>query len=140
MSNIDTALEIAIQAHSGQKDKAGKPYILHPLRLMHQCDTDEEKIVALLHDVVEDSDVTLEMLRESGFSSNIVKAIGFLTKNNGELYEIFIQRISANKLATKVKIKDIGDNLDVSRLESLSENDLGRIKKYHESLKFLETL
>jgi (p)ppGpp synthase/HD superfamily hydrolase len=140
MSNIDTALEIAIQAHSGQKDKAGKPYILHPLRLMHQCDTDEEKIVALLHDTVEDSDVTLEMLRESGFSSNIVKAIGCLTKINGELYENFIQRISVNKLATKVKIKDIGDNLDVSRLDSLSENDLGRIKKYHESLKFLEAL
>jgi (p)ppGpp synthase/HD superfamily hydrolase len=140
MSNIDTALEIAIQAHSGQKDKAGKPYILHPLRLMHQCDTDEEKIVALLHDVVEDSGVTLEMLRESGFPSNIVEAIGCLTKSNGELYAVFIQRISVNKLATKVKIKDIGDNLDVGRLESLSENDLERIKKYHESLKFLEAL
>ena len=140
MSDLDAALLLAVQAHSGQKDKAGKPYILHPLRLMLKCDTDDERIVAVLHDVVEDSDVTVQHLEGIGFSSSIIDAINCLTKSDGEPYEGFIQRVSANILATKIKIKDIRDNLDVSRLESLTESDLQRIKKYHQSLKYLEQL
>jgi (p)ppGpp synthase/HD superfamily hydrolase len=124
MSSLDAALLIAVKAHSEQKDKAGKPYILHPLRLMNQCVTDEERIVAILHDVIEDSDVTLAQLVGSGFTSAVTEAVDCLTKNNGEIYSDFIARVATNDLAKKIKIKDIKDNLDVSRLKSLSKNDL----------------
>lgn len=140
MSSIDKAIAIASQAHMGQKDKAGKPYILHPLRLMNQFDQEVEMIVAVLHDVIEDSEVTSDDLKNYGFSDAIVNAVECLSRKVNENYEDFINRVSLNELAKKIKIADIKDNLDVTRLSELSEKDLKRLKKYHGALKFLNSV
>lgn len=137
MTLIEKSLEIALQAHSGQTDKSGRPYILHPLRIMHKMDTDEEMAVALLHDTIEDSALTARSLQEAGIPSNIVDAVVSLTKSYGEDYDQFIQRVLKNKLAVKVKKADIEDNLDVLRLNTLSDDDLERVRKYHEAWKRL---
>jgi hypothetical protein len=135
---VDNALEIAIalacESHRGQTDKAGKPYILHPLRLMLGFESTSEQIVAVLHDVIEDSSVTLDRLLELGFDPRVVNAIDALTRRQGESYDDFIDRILADPLATRIKHRDIQDNLDVSRLPSLGDEDLQRIAKYHQAL------
>ncbi len=137
MSNLEQAISVAIKAHSGQIDKAGQPYILHPLRLMLKFETTEEKIVAVLHDVVEDSDFTFDKLRDIGFPSFIIEALDCLTKRENEAYQTFISRLSKNELARKIKIEDIKDNLDLTRLTQVNEKDFLRIKKYSEALRFL---
>ena len=136
MDSIETAVQMALNAHEGQTDKSGETYILHPLRLMHNVETEEEKIVALLHDVVEDSDKTFEDL-EDDFSDEIISAVKCMTKQEGESYSEFIQRAKQNEIAREVKKADIRDNLDVERLDELEDSDLQRIKKYHRSLKEL---
>lgn len=137
MSDLDKALEIACKAHKGQVDKAGHPYILHPLRLMLRCEAEAERIVALLHDVVEDSDCTLDDLRNAGFHEEIVEAVDCLTRRQDESYDAFIARLASNGLAKIVKIKDIQDNLDLTRIAVLTESDLNRIARYHKALAFL---
>lgn len=114
---INKALKIATKAHEGQTDKGGQPYIFHPIRVALNCKTEEEKIVALLHDVVEDTSITLEDLRMEGFDNEILEAIKCLTKIDGESYPDFIKRVVQNRIATHVKIEDIRDNMDVSRLD-----------------------
>lgn len=136
-SLIDKAVGMAHQAHIGQTDKAGRPYILHALRLMLKFDTEAEMIVAVLHDVIEDSDVTLEHLKESGYPSPVIAAIDCLTRRKDESYDDFIKRIKTNSLARKVKIADLMDNLDLTRLVVLTEQDLLRINKYHKALQIL---
>jgi (p)ppGpp synthase/HD superfamily hydrolase len=131
MSNLDTALAIAIQAHAGQVDKAGQPYILHPLRLMFQMATEEEMITAVLHDVVEDSDVTLDALRQAGFSEKVITAVAAVSRQDDETYEEFIRRLRPNALAAKVKLADLTDNMDARRLKTITLKDLARIEKYH---------
>jgi len=133
MNIIEKSLEIALKAYAGQTDKAGKTYILHPLRLMSKMDTDEEMSVALLHDVIEDSDITADDLLADGIPSTVVTAVQCLTKNKGENYEAFIIRVLENKLATKIKKVDIEDNINVLRLNSVGEKDLERIAKYHKA-------
>lgn len=113
---LNKALDIAYKAHKGQVDKAGVPYILHPMRVALNCSTEEEKIVALLHDVVEDTPITLEELKAEGFSDGILAALKSLTKTKGEDYRNFIQRVVINPLAARVKIQDLKDNMDLSRL------------------------
>lgn len=135
---LDLAIEVACKAHAGQKDKAGDNYILHPLRLMLKFDSDEERVVAVLHDVVEDSDVSLDKIKNFGFSQAVVDALDCLTKRDNEQYEVFIHRIVGNRLSKKVKIEDIKDNLNLLRLNELNEYDLLRINKYHKALRFLE--
>lgn len=137
MTGIDAAIALACRVHAGQVDKAGQPYILHPLRLVSKLHGTDERIVAVLHDVVEDSGVTLDDFRQNGFSDAIVCAIDCLTRRVGESYESFIARLSANMLARKVKIEDIKDNLDLTRLGALSNEDLSRVKKYHWALQYL---
>ena len=138
MSNLlEKAINLACSVHAGQVDKAGKPYILHPLRLMLSCDNDEEMIVSVLHDVVEDGNVKLVELLEQGFSQPIVAAIDCLTRRNNETYEEFIDRIKVNTLARKVKVKDIRDNMDLTRLVTVTDKDLSRASKYHKALKQL---
>lgn len=134
MSDIERAIKLAVDSHFMQVDKAGKAYILHPLRLMFQCETDEEMIVSVLHDVVEDSNTTIQDLKELGFSSSVLDAIECLTKRSNESYESFIHRISKNTLARSIKIIDIQDNLNLTRLNKISDKDIQRIKKYHKSL------
>lgn len=138
MSNLEQAIQIATKAHLGQVDKSGQPYILHPLRLMLRVHTDAERIVAILHDVVEDSDISIEVLKTLGFSNEIINAINCLSKRSNEDYSDFIQRILENPLATKIKIEDIKDNLDITHLKEITEKDLNRIKKYHDALNLLK--
>ncbi|MDO6454574.1 GTP pyrophosphokinase [Neptunomonas phycophila] len=139
MSNLDQAISIAVKAHSDQFDKAGRPYILHPLRLMFRFEDEPEMIVAVMHDVIEDSDFTYEDLKKLGFSTEVIAAIDCLTRRENEDYENFILRASQNILAKKIKIEDIKDNLDLTRLNNITKTDLQRIEKYHRALKVLDT-
>lgn len=137
MSDIEKAIALALEAHRGQSDKAGKPYILHPLRLALKFENEEEMVVAVLHDVVEDSDLTLQDLSDLGFSNTVTDAIGCISKAPGESYDGFISRVLSNEIARRVKIEDIKDNLDLTRLQNVSEEDLKRVKKYHRALRKL---
>lgn len=130
--NLAKAIEIAASAHSTQKDKGGSPYILHPIRVMMSLNTEEEKIVGVLHDVVEDSeDWDFDRLREQGFAEDIISALKSVTKqSDAENYEAFIERAGRNQIGRNVKIADIKDNLDVTRIGPLKEKDLLRINKY----------
>ncbi|TML00772.1 MAG: HD domain-containing protein [Actinobacteria bacterium] len=132
MPTLEDAISLALQAHKGQVDKAKKPYILHPLRLMAKMGTDEEMIAAVLHDVIEDSDdtVTLDDLRAAGYSKSVVEALDLLTKRDGETYEEFVERIRPNPLARKVKLADLEDNMNLARLPDPQPVDLERFKKY----------
>jgi (p)ppGpp synthase/HD superfamily hydrolase len=132
--NLDNIIKLAVDAHLGQRDKANLPYILHPLRLMMKFELYEEMATAILHDVIEDTSVTSEELEKQGISKEILDAVNCLTKKDGEDYQDFIQRISQNSLATKVKIEDIKDNLDLLRLKTLTDDDLLRAKKYHQAV------
>lgn len=137
MSNLDLAICIAVKVHAGQKDKAGQPYILHPLRVMFAFRSERERIVAVLHDAMEDGDYSLEDLRNDNFPEDIIEAIDCLTKRENESYEEFIVRVSKNRLASRIKIADLRDNLDLTRLEWLEDKDLDRVSKYHSALNIL---
>lgn len=137
MSDLDKAILVATKAHAGQLDRGGQPYILHPLRVMFKFQAKDEMIAAVLHDVVEDSSFTLEDLKEYGFSEVVINAVASLTRNKGENYEDFILRLSANDLARKIKIEDIRDNMDLTRLDKITDKDLVRIEEYHRALKRL---
>ncbi|OAJ75063.1 guanosine-3',5'-bis(diphosphate) 3'-pyrophosphohydrolase [Brevibacillus sp. SKDU10] len=132
------AVLLATKAHANQQDKGGQPYILHPLRVMMYMPSDEARAVAVLHDVLEDTDVTAEDLRVAGFPKEVVEAVMILTKNPKEEYDSYITRVKQNQLARAVKIADIKDNLDVTRIAEPTEDDLARIEKYKRALKELE--
>lgn len=135
---LNKAIKIATKAHEGQVDKAGQPYIGHPLRVMAMGATEDEKIVGVLHDVVEDSDWTFERLTAEGFSFKVIDALGCVTKlSESEPYDKFIQRVKTNPLAMKVKINDLTDNMDVRRLAYISEKDVKRLRKYLKAYKEL---
>jgi (p)ppGpp synthase/HD superfamily hydrolase len=127
---LEKAIQCAVKAHAGQKDKAGAPYILHPLRIMMKMDSQAGMIAAMLHDVVEDSSVTLSDLRAEGFSEEVIAAVDHLTRREGEAYEIFINRLRHNPLAVKVKLADLEDNMDIRRIENVTERDIERMQKY----------
>ena len=128
---LDRAKAIATSAHEGQVDKAGKPYIDHPLRVMNMGKTIEEKIAGVLHDVVEDSDWTFEMLEKEGIPKDVMDALRCVTKlSEDEDYDHFIERVKTNPLAVKVKINDLKDNMDITRLGEVTEKDLARLNKY----------
>ena len=128
---LDRAKEIARAAHEGQVDKAGKPYIEHPLRVMKMGKSMEEKIAGVLHDVVEDSEWTFEMLEKEGVPKDVMDALRCVTKlSEDEDYDHFIARVKTNPLAVKVKLNDLKDNMDITRLEEVTEKDLARLNKY----------
>ena len=138
MSTLKRAIEISTEAHKGQFDKSGKDYIEHPLRVMEMGKTEEEKIVGVLHDVVEDSDWTFEALAAEGFSQEIIEALRCVTKvSENENYDDFIERVKKNPLAVAVKINDLTDNMDIRRLPYLSDKDVKRLKKYLKAYKKL---
>src|SRR5690606_1606419 len=118
---------LALEAQRGQVDRAGEPYILHPLRVMAGLKTDTERIIAVLHDVVEDRDLTLDDLRALGYDETIVGAIDSLSRREGETYEAFIQRVRQNPLAVTVKLADLADNMDLRRNRLLQDTDLERL-------------
>ena len=130
MCTLEKAIQIAAVAHAGQLDKAGEKYILHPIRVMLQVTTEEEKIAAMLHDVVEDSGFTLEKLKEAGFSDAILAAVDALTKRPGETRLEAAHRAAANHIAHAVKLADNADNSDLSRIKNPTQKDLARLKEY----------
>ncbi len=131
MSTIEKAIEIAVMAHKGQKDKSGADYILHPLRVMERGKSEIEKVCGVLHDVVEDSEWTFEMLKNEGFSDEVIAVLRCVTKESEkEDYDVFINRIAQNPIAVEVKINDLLDNMDITRLKELNEEDVKRLNKY----------
>ena len=127
---LEKAIRLATEAHSGQRDKAGGPYILHPLRMMLTMDTPAERAVAVLHNIVEDTEWTLEALRREGFSEGIVEAVAYLTRQQDESYEAFIERVAQHPIARRVKLAELEDNMDVRRLETLTKKDQSLLARY----------
>jgi (p)ppGpp synthase/HD superfamily hydrolase len=127
---LEKAIRIAVEAHQGQRDKNGAPYIMHPIRVMGRVRTTPEKTVAILHDVVEDTDWTLDALTKEGFPAEIVDAVDCLTKREGEPYEDFVGRAAKNPVARPVKLADLEDNMDVRRMKAVAEKDRERLEKY----------
>ena len=143
MKTLEDALIFAADAHRGQTDKAGKPYVAHPLRVMNNLGLDatlEEQMAALLHDVVEDCGVSLDDLRAAGFDEAVVVAVDHLTKNaEGERdYQKTIERAAANPIARRVKMADLTDNMDLARIARPTAEDLARVEKYRKAKAWLE--
>lgn len=136
---IDIALAIARKAHAGQVDKAGVDYIQHPLYVASQVKTEQEKAVALLHDVLEDSDITAADLLAYGLSNEVVTAVQTLTKKKGQSYQDYLEKVKSNDLARVVKLADLKHNSDLSRLKSVSDTDRDRVKKYKNAIRYLST-
>ncbi len=124
------AMKIAFEAHKEQVDKSGLPYIYHPIHLAEQMDDDESVTVALLHDVVEDTDWTLEQLRAEGFSNVVITALSYMTHDDSVPYMEYVEKISENPVATKVKLADLKHNSDLTRIDNITEKDLKRVQKY----------
>ena len=128
------AIDIAENAHAGQVDKANAPYISHPLRVKSIFSDETEQICAVLHDVIEDTDVTLDILRDKGFSDEVITVLECLTKRGGESYDDFITRVLKNEIACRVKLADLFDNMNLERISNPSEKDRDRIKKYEKAV------
>jgi len=128
---LDRALRLAVQIHSGHVDRGGRPYLLHVLQVVASCKEDlDAATLAALHDVVEDSSLTLRDLREQGFPANIVDGVDALTRRDGEAYEDAVERAASHPIARKVKLSDLESNLDVRRLEQVTASDIGRLERY----------
>lgn len=136
---LEVAADLCLKAHTGQRDKAGKAYFLHPFRVALACEKDEEKIVALLHDVLEDSDLSPNDLLKQGFPQDIVDAVVSVTKQDSENYEDFIVRAKKNPIGRVVKLHDLEDNLDASRLDTFTPDMAGRFTKYVAALRFMQS-
>lgn len=138
-SLLGRAIEIAASAHAGQTDRGGKPYILHPLWVMDKVRHlgEDYMIAAVLHDVVEDSDWTIDMLREEGFSSSTLFALSLLSKE-GDDYEAYIKAIYHDPIAREVKLRDLEHNSKITRLKGLRKKDFDRIEKYHKAYTYLK--
>jgi len=134
MKLLSNAIILATQWHNGQVDKAGKPYILHPLRMMLKVNNIEIKIVAVLHDVLEDTECTYQNLKEIGLNNELIEAIYCLTRQKNEDYMDFIKRCKHNPIARIVKLADLEDNCDLSRIENPTEKDYERVKKYKKAI------
>ena len=137
----DRALQIAIRAHKGQKDKADRDYVMHPIRVAERCKDPRAKIVALLHDTIEDTSVTPSYLRSEGFPEEIINAVLSVTKlNENEDYDDFVRRAAENEIGREVKIADLEDNMDIRRLKTISDNDADRLRKYLRAWQYLTSL
>ncbi len=140
MTNLlEKAIAAALKAHAGMKTRNGRPYILHPLRLMIKMDNEDEMITAVLHDVVEDSVMTLNDLADIGFGQNVMEALTLLTHNKEQVsYDEYIEGIKGNPLATKIKLADLKHNMDIRRLPNpMRDKDLRRLKRYRRAWKTL---
>ena len=130
MATLERAIELAAKAHAGQVDKAGQPYILHPLRLMLSVRTPHERMAAVLHDVVEDTATTFDDLVAEGFPPEVVAAVRALTKSDGEKRIAAAHRAAADPVARAVKLADVADNMDLSRIAEPTEKDYARLEEY----------
>ncbi|MBI1211195.1 MAG: GTP pyrophosphokinase [Alphaproteobacteria bacterium] len=156
MSTLERAIEIAVSAHKGQKDKAGRPYVLHPLRVMFSLESDDERIVGVLHDVVEDSpDWTFERLAAEGFPPRIIDALRLVTKSPADeaaiggtrdpeekylAYEAFVLRAAQNPIGRRVKLADLTDNADLSRISMPTAADRARLERYRRAIAKLKSV
>ena len=132
MPTIERAIEIAANAHAGQRDKAGQPYIFHPLRVMFRVNGEHEQMAAVLHDVVEDTAITIDDLAREGFPSEVLRAIAALTKLPGETRLEAAARAAADPIARKVKLADNAENMDLSRIPNPTDKDYARCREYEE--------
>ena len=139
--NLENAIRIAAEAHKDQKDRYGAPYLGHVTRVMNAGKTDDERIIGVLHDIVEDTDWTFEQLEQEGFSKLVVEAVRCLSKTSDEEdYDHFIERIKTNPLAIKVKLYDLTDNMDIRRMNEVKDKDVERLNKYLKAYKMLSAL
>jgi (p)ppGpp synthase/HD superfamily hydrolase len=130
MATLEDAILLAVQAHRGQLDRVGQPYILHPLRVMQRVETDHERMAAVLHDVVEDTPHTLDELRALGYPEEVVRAVGHLTRRADESYDALIERAAQDPIARRVKLADLEENMDLRRLTTITEKDRERLQRY----------
>jgi (p)ppGpp synthase/HD superfamily hydrolase len=131
MPTLEDAIALAVEKHRGQVDKAGRPYILHPLRVMFRLETELEQMVGILHDVVEDSDVTFDDLRQMGYPEEVIVPLDKVTRRENETYDEFVARSKTHPVARRVKLADLEDNMDVRRsFAQLTEKDFERLKRY----------
>jgi (p)ppGpp synthase/HD superfamily hydrolase len=130
MATLEDAILLAAQAHRGQRDRNGQPYVLHVLRVMLRVETDEQRTAAVLHDLVEDTPHSLEELRALGFDEQVVHAVDCLTHRDDEPYEAYVQRAASDPIARVVKLADLEDNMDLRRLDEITERDLARFQRY----------
>lgn len=143
MRPLEKAIEIAVRAHAGQTDKAGAPYILHSLRIMLRMQNEIEMMSAVLHDVVEDGPGwTFERLAKEGIPATVVEAVTYLTKQHEEEsdYERFIRRVASHPVASRVKLADLEDNMDLRRIKNPADRDFARIEKYRNAYELLKAL
>ncbi|MEM7734732.1 MAG: HD domain-containing protein [Deinococcota bacterium] len=138
MSSLERAVELAARYHAGQLQRNGIPYLLHPLHVMEQVESIPAKIVAVLHDVVEDTPLTLEDLRAEGFNTEVVEAVRLVTKLEDVSYEDYIDALAHNSLARTVKLADLRHNIDLTRLDEVRDYDLERARRYHQAILKLE--
>ena len=134
---LDRAARICVTKHAGQRDKAGEAYFQHPMRVAMRCRTADEKVVALLHDTIEDTDVTSEYLLAEGFPRHIVEGILSVTKREGESYEAFVARAAENPIGRVVKLRDLEDNLDALRLTEVTPQMAARMTRYLAARRYL---
>ena len=134
---LDMAIVIAVESHSDQFNSSGEPYVLHPIRMMVKANTIEEMIIAVLHDVIEKTSIDIEYLMDAGFSDKVVQAIDSLSRRPEESYDNYIDRVSKNKLATKIKIIDLEDNMSLLDTDKLDQKISSRNLKYKKAIKRL---
>ncbi len=134
---LEDAIEIAVRAHRGQTDKAGAPYVLHVLRVMLRMPDETSMMAAALHDVVEDTPHTLDLLRTAGFPEAVAAAVDALTRRKGESYEAFVRRAGQNPIARLVKRADLEDNMDLRRIPRPTEKDFARLRRYRKAWELL---
>lgn len=136
--NTKKALMLCFEAHKNQTDKSGMPYVFHPFHLAEQMKSEDEVIVALLHDVIEDTDYTPDDIRRMGFSENVVNALSLLTHDDGVPYMDYVFKLKTNHIARAVKLADLKHNSDLSRLDVIDEHALERREKYKKAIALLE--
>lgn len=137
MPTLEDAIALAVGAHRGQVDKGGMPYILHPLGVMLRMRTETEMIVGVLHDVVEDTEYTLDALRALGYPEGVLVALDHVTRRDVESYDEFVRRAGEDPVARRVKIADLEDNMDVRRIEELTDKDVERLRRYQRAWRLL---
>ena len=139
MNLLEKSINFALEVHAGQTDRYGRPYILHPLHLMSQMDTEVEMMAAVLHDVIEDSDTTLDDLRRLGLPEEVIEAVSLLTHDEADSYEDYVRKLKPNAVARKIKLADLAHNMAIRRMDRVTEKDAARLDKYRRAWEILTT-
>lgn len=139
MKLLEKAIALALEVHQGQEDRYGHPYILHPLHVMSQMETETEMVAAVLHDVIEDSQMTLDDLREAGFPPDVLEAVDLMTHRPEDSYESYVRKLKPHPIARKIKLADLQHNMDVRRMDHVQPEDAQRLEKYRRAWEILTT-